>query len=339
MLTRPDLGELCGSAAADDALAPLAAHESLLLAVSGGPDSVALMLLAARWSARDRRRLYVATVDHGLRAESRAEAESVGQWAAALGLPHALLTWSGDKPATRIQERAREARYALLAEHARKVGATAIVTAHHGDDQAETILFRLTRGSGVAGLAGMARETPLDGLTLLRPLLAYPKAELVDICRAAGHPFCEDPSNISQKYARARLRDLAPLLAAQGLDREALLRLGARAARANAALADATEKARRGVIREMQARETVFDAAGLAALPLEILQRTLAAEIARIAPDAPLRLERLERAALRLAEALASGAPLRLTIAELLLEARGETVTLRPAPARRAPPG
>jgi len=121
---------------AERALDLLAPCRSLLLAVSGGPDSVALMLLCAGWRDRASHDIAVATVDHGLRPESRAEAERVGDWARALGFAQHLLTWTGDKPATRIQERARDARYRLLADCAQRIGADAIVTAHHADDQA-----------------------------------------------------------------------------------------------------------------------------------------------------------------------------------------------------------
>lgn len=317
------------------ALDALADFPRLLLAVSGGPDSVALMLLAARWRRRADHDIAVATVDHGLRAGSRAEAEQVGAWARALGFVHHLLTWSGAKPATRVQERARAARYDLLADCAQRTGADAIVTAHHADDQAETILFRLTRGSGVAGLAGMAALTPCGGVVLARPLLALGKARLVAICEDAGHRFFSDPSNADESFARARLRALAPLLAAQGLDRDALLRLGERAARAEAALAHCAAQAADSAIVAADARSATFSAAALRSLPQETLQRLLAAQIAQLAPDRPLRLERLERAAARLAEALAAQAALRLTLADVLIESEVSVVRLRPAPPRR----
>ncbi|WP_244430700.1 tRNA lysidine(34) synthetase TilS [Methylocystis sp. ATCC 49242] len=318
-----------------DLLALLAPHRSLLLAVSGGPDSVALMLLAAQWPDRRSHDIAVATVDHGLRPEARREAEQVGAWANALGFPHHVLTWQGEKPRTRVQERARTARYALLADCAGRIGAGAIVTAHHADDQAETILFRLTRGSGVAGLAGMTAESRCGGVALLRPLLGLRKAALEEICRRCDHDYFRDPSNIDEHYARARLRKLRPLLAAQGLDDEALLRLGQRAAHADAALNFCAENARERAIVDVDSETARFDAAALRELPPEIVQRLLAGEIARLAPLAPLRLERLERAARRLVAALADGAKLRLTIADLLLDAQGAHVTLRPAPPRR----
>jgi tRNA(Ile)-lysidine synthase len=317
------------------ALDLLRPHRGLLLAVSGGPDSVALMLLCAQWAERGAHEIAVATVDHGLRAEARTEAEQVGGWAQALGFRHHLLTWEGDKPSTRIQERAREARYALLEGCASEIGASAIVTAHHADDQAETILFRLARGSGVSGLAGMAAESRCGTVALLRPLLPFPKSALVGVCERTPHPFFSDPSNADEAYARARLRQLMPTLAQQGLDNWALLRLGARAARADAALAACAEAARAKALLDSDQRHARFDPAGFRELPLELLQRVLAMEIERLAPSAQLRLDRLERAALRLSQALKSSAALRLTLADILLESQQDGVTLSPAPPRR----
>jgi tRNA(Ile)-lysidine synthase len=306
----------------------------LLLAVSGGPDSVALMLLAARRPDRGRD-FAVATVDHGLRPASRDEANQVAGWARALGFEHHLLEWTGPKPSTRIQERARAARYALLADCARKIGAQGVVTAHHADDQAETILFRLTRGSGVAGLAGMAPVGRLDDLALLRPLLGWTKSELIGVCEAAGHLYISDPSNKNEAYARVRLRKLAPALAELGLDRAALLRLGARAARADAALDAGTQALRARALLENGADTARFDAVALGQAPPELLQRLLAGEIARLAPDAALRLDRLEHAAERVAGALDQGTRLRLTLAGLILDSGPNGLILRRAPPRR----
>lgn len=311
-------------------------RRGLLLAVSGGPDSVALMLLCAHWAERSVHDIAVATVDHGLRVAARAEAEQVGEWSRALGFRHHLLTWEGDKPSSRIQERAREARYALLARCAKEIGASAIVTAHHADDQAETILFRLTRGSGVSGLAGMAAESRCGTIALLRPLLGVSKSALVDVCEKAAHPFFDDPSNADEAFARARLRNLMPTLAQQGLDAAALLRLGARAARADAALASCAKAARARALLASDERRARFDPAALRELPLELLQRVVALEIERLAPGAQLRLDRLERAALRLSKSLENGAALRLTLADILLESRENGVSLSPAPPRRA---
>lgn len=320
----------------EDALAILAPYPSLLLAVSGGPDSVALMLLCAQWSLRSRRDIAVATVDHRLRTAARAEAEEVGRWARALGYTHHLLTWEGAPPATRLQERARDARYALLTACARRIGAAAIVVAHHSDDQAETILFRLTRGSGVAGLAGMARIACREEIMLLRPLLDFRKTELEAVCAQAGHPFFHDPSNENESFARARLRKLAPGLAAQGLGQDALLRLGARAARADAALTHCAAETLERALRRSESDCIELDASALSEAPLEILQRALASAILRLGTGPALRLERLERASARIAAALAAGRTVRMTLADVSIDANRERVRLCPAPPRRA---
>ncbi|MGD9544726.1 MAG: tRNA lysidine(34) synthetase TilS [Methylocystis sp.] len=320
----------------EEALDLLAPYPSALLAVSGGPDSVALMLLCAQWSLRASRDIAVATVDHRLRKESRAEAEEVGRWARALGFAHHLLTWEDEKPATRLQERARQARYALLADCARRIDASAIVLAHHADDQAETILFRLTRGSGVAGLAGMAPIARSEGMTLLRPLLDFGKEELVAICARAEHVFFRDPSNDDESFARARLRKLAPTLAAQGLGRDALLRLGVRAARANAALSHCAAETLERALRRNDAFCIELDAAILNEAPLDILQRVLASAMHRLAPTPAVRLDRLERASARIAAALIARHSLRMTLADVLIETDGARVRLRPSPPRRS---
>jgi tRNA(Ile)-lysidine synthase len=294
------------------------------------------MLLAAHWTRRERISISVATVDHGLRPEARGEAEQVGAWAKALVFPHCLLTWRGVKPRTRVQERARNARYALLAECARAASNhCAIVTAHHADDQAETILMRLTRGSGVAGLAGMAAASTVNGVRLLRPLLDTPKQALESYCVRSSHPYFHDPSNAEEKFARVRLRSLASTLEREGLTKAALLRLGHRAARAEEALSRAVaDAAERAVVAEKQ-NEVRLDARAVAALPIEILQRLLAREIVFLFGTAQLRLERLERAADVIAKRLETGERLRLTLGGALASLEGDALVLRPAPVRR----
>src|SRR4051794_29062019 len=144
------------------------AAPAIVLAVSGGPDSIALMWLAARWRRALARgpRLIAVTVDHGLRSEAAREARDVKRVARSLDIPHRTLRWTGTKPKTGLPAAAREARYRLLAQAARKSGATHILTAHTRDDQAETLLMRMLHGSGIAGLAGMARETEREGVWL-----------------------------------------------------------------------------------------------------------------------------------------------------------------------------
>ena len=188
-------------------LDPLIAGDMHLgLAVSGGPDSLALLLLA---TAARPGLVEAATVDHGLRADSRGEAEMVAGFCEQLGVRHAILAvkWK-QKPRTALQERARNARYGMLAgwAEARRLGALA--TAHHLDDQIETFVMRLGRGAGVQGLAGMRRTVSAPGsdLSLIRPLLGWRRTELEKICADAGVTPVEDPSNADAKFERVRVR-------------------------------------------------------------------------------------------------------------------------------------
>src|SRR3954453_8627526 len=202
------------------------AAPALLLAVSGGPDSIALMWLAARWRRAMTRgpRLIAVTVDHGLRAEAAREARDVKRLAKALDLPHRTLRWTGAKPKTGLPAAARDARYRLLARAARATGATHVLTAHTEDDQAETLLMRMSRGSGIAGLAAMARQTQRDGVVLARPLLQIRKARLIATLRKARIGFAEDSTNRDPAFARPRLRELMPALAAEGFGARNLAR-------------------------------------------------------------------------------------------------------------------
>jgi tRNA(Ile)-lysidine synthase len=315
--------------------APLARASGVVLAVSGGPDSIALMLLVHAWRQQTQTEVpvTVATVDHALRPEARQEAEAVAVAARVLGFPHEILEWQGAKPATRIQERAREARYALLFRHARDIGADHIVTAHHADDQAETILFRLLRGSALAGLAGMPKVSHRDGLIHLRPLLDCPKAALVAHCEAQQHAYIRDPSNENPAFARARLRRLAPLLAQEGLDRHALLRLGRRAARADLALTASVERLRAALPALRGNGSFQAPIAALTAEPPEILARLVEIEIQALRRDfamaepgpfdKPLRLERLETLADALQGALTAGRSWRGSLAGMAISLDG----------------
>lgn len=177
----------------------------LLLAVSGGPDSMAMLTLAA---AAIPGRIAAATVDHGLRPEAADEADIVGTYCAKLGIPHHVLRPAEPIAGASLQAQARDARYALLAEHARAIGAVAIVTAHHADDQAETFLMRAARGAGLSGLSGVRARTVIAGMTVLRPLLDWRRAELRQIVRRAEAPFVDDPANHDPRHDRTRFRQL-----------------------------------------------------------------------------------------------------------------------------------
>ena len=315
--------------------APFIHSEVLVLAVSGGPDSMALVHFArtAAALAPAGPRLIAATVDHGLRPESRAEAEMVAGWCAALGISHRLLVWEGAKPTTRLQERARAARYGLLVDCARAEGAQAMLTGHHADDQAETILFRLLRGSGPAGLAGMAPSAERDGVTIGRPLLRFRKADLVRFCRAAAQPFVEDPSNRDPRFARTRLRRLTQLLEAEGLDAAGLDRLARRAARAEAALEAATDDLAK-VVAEQGHMRALGDA------PAEIALRWLVREVAARTGRVP-RLDRSEALASRLRTALQAGESFAASLGGMVLrlDKAGNLCFLNETDRQRGRPG
>lgn len=201
------------------------------MAVSGGPDSLALLLLA---QAALPGRVEAATVDHGLRPESAEEAAMVARTCAALGVPHATLAVAVG--AGNLQAQAREARYAALAEWMAQRGLTALATAHHADDQAETLLMRLNRGSGVAGLAGVRARGQIPGaaLSLLRPLLGWRRAELAAVVAAAGLTAAADPSNADPRFDRVRIR--RALAESDWLDAAAMAESAAHLADADAAL-------------------------------------------------------------------------------------------------------
>jgi tRNA(Ile)-lysidine synthase len=332
-LLRPKGVDPLDDARIDALLAPLS-NRSLLIAVSGGPDSTALLLIAAEWAARGgKARLAAATVDHGLRPESASEARKVAGLCARLGVSHVTLLWKGPKPSTRLQERAREARYRLLIDHARKIEADAVVTAHHADDQAETVLFRLLRGSGLAGLRGMEAMSQRDGILIARPLLSVAKSALVGFCLARGVPFIEDPSNADPAYARTRLRSLAATLAKDGLDADGFTRLARRAAE--------TEEALERMTAEVEARlgkDGRIDAHALFAAPIAIVQRILARRLAAEggAGESRIGLEKIEALARALGDALTEGRAHRANVAGAVakLTAKG-VLDFGPEPPRK----
>ncbi|MCP5085100.1 MAG: tRNA lysidine(34) synthetase TilS [Alphaproteobacteria bacterium] len=222
------------------ALAALPRDVPIALAVSGGADSIALMLAASRLLPSGN--LTVLSVDHGLRAAAAGEAAQVAGWAKAAGLRHVTLRWQEAKPETGIQAAAREARYQLMTGWCMANDVAHLVTAHNLDDQAETVLMRLKRGSGVDGLAGMAKQSWRSGVQLLRPLLDVPHDVLVASLQQAAHPWIEDPSNTDEQYERIQVRNSAETLNALGLSNDKLVATARRMSRAREALEQATRQ-------------------------------------------------------------------------------------------------
>jgi tRNA(Ile)-lysidine synthase len=283
---------------AEGLLAPLAGFSRVALAVSGGPDSVALMQLAARWRAGLAKgpKLSVLTVDHRLRPGSHREAEQVAGLASALGLAHAILTWEEQEPFTAgLQERAREARYDLMAAYCHAHDIPALVTAHHLDDQAETFLMRLKRGSGLDGLAAIPERGDWAGIVVLRPLLDVSKARLVATLEAANIDFISDPSNLDPRFERVRLRESAAALTALGLTPEAIALSARRLRRAREAVESAAREFLNRHSEMSEAGYAVLNRDALAAAPQEIALRALAQLIAAIGgTEVPPRLVKLE---------------------------------------------
>jgi tRNA(Ile)-lysidine synthase len=323
------------------------AAPAIVLAVSGGPDSIALMWLAARWrrTLTHGPRLIAVTVDHGLRAEASREAREVKRLARSLDVAHRTMRWSGTKPKTGLPAAARAARYRLLAEAARAQGATHILTAHTRDDQAETVLMRLLRGSGIAGLAAMARESEREDIRLARPFLNVSKSQLLATLRKARIGFADDPTNHDLNFTRPRLRALLPRLAAEGGDIRSLARLASRLARANAAvevLADGAE--RYLALRDRQAPSghagKGFDLKTFAAMPEEIRLRLLLRAINRFGHEGPAELGKVEAVLAALdrtaaAARTASRPKLKQTLAGALVSVTGGRIRIEPAPPRR----
>jgi tRNA(Ile)-lysidine synthase len=334
--------------------ADLSDEPALILAISGGPDSTALMWLAARWRTRRKRgpKLIAVTIDHGLRPESAREALTVKRLARKLGIAHRTMAWTGKKPATGIQQAARNARYRLLADAARKSGARHLLTAHTLDDQAETVLFRLARGSGVTGLRGMRRTASLRGLTrqsikpphdeplLVRPLLDIPKSRLLATLAAAKIPFADDPSNRDPRFTRPRLRELMPSLAAEGLGARRLVSFARRMARAEVAIEQAVNDAQVRLSAAPWGTGPIAFSAGFADLPAEISLRLLGRAIAQVGDEGPVELGKLEalHAALMAANLRKRrAARFRRTLAGALVTFAGG-ITVERAPARRHGP-
>jgi tRNA(Ile)-lysidine synthase len=345
-----------GEAESEVLFAGLAAEPALVLAVSGGPDSTALLHLMARWRRnRPAPHLIAVTVDHGLRPEAKREAAAVKLLSGKLGVEHMTMRWTGEKPSTGIQEAARLARYGLLVKAARRASARCVVTAHTLDDQAETVLFRMARGSGLAGICGMARSVRIDNLVagaaqparggegsggsvmLVRPLLDVPKARLIATLQQAGTGYLVDSSNVDPRYTRARLRKLMPVLAEEGLTSQCLVRLARRVRRSEAAHDAVVNWAARRLGLDAGTRMLVVNSADWQSFPGEIALRLLGRAIGAIGTEGPVEFGKLEALNEALDAALAGGAQrFRRTLAGAMVSLQKDRIVIGQAPARRS---
>ncbi len=260
---------------------------------------MALMHLVRRWldlKGRKPAAVTVVTVDHGLRPESKEEAAFVAEHAGELGFSHATVEWAGEKPRTGIQAAARRARYDLLTSLARARNIACVVTAHTEDDQAETLLMRLRRGSGVDGLSAIAPVSERNGAAIVRPLLGFSKGRLSAYLRASSVPYLRDPSNDNAAFERVRLRHAAKALASAGITRSSLAMTAARLSRSRVALAEVTEdfldrRFQVTLLAQGKISRGAFDA-----VPDDMALRALGRILSLIGgTEEPLRLMKLER--------------------------------------------
>ena len=266
----------------------------LAVAVSGGPDSMALTLLLDQWATKRGGQVIGLTVDHGLRPGAAQEAAQVGQWLQARNIRHHILHWSGPKPQTSIQAAARQARYDLMGQWCQSHDIGFLALGHQLEDQAETLLLRLRQESGLDGLAGMASIRPTHAVQLVRPLLKFSRRRLLATLDHWGQDYVTDPSNQNLKFERVRMRHLmADLgLSAQGLGDLAQTLTNAR--RTMNALVDHAEKI---LVSSHPMGFSVLDGAGLRDAPPEIGLRLLARLVGKFGGQYkyPPRSDRLRR--------------------------------------------
>lgn len=295
-----------------DACGPFERKATLAVAVSGGADSMALALVAHDWARKRGASIVALTVDHGLRAESSREAHTVKVRLAEHGIAHRTLRWRDRKPRANLQALARAARYRLLESWCSKAGILHLLLAHHLEDQAETFLLRLGRGSGVDGLAAMAPVTELEGARVLRPLLGVPKDRLRATLRARNQPWTDDPTNEDAHHARVRVRALLPALGQEGLGPARLAATAAHLGRARQALEESTVHVFARAVTLAPAGYALLDREEMLGAPAEVGLRSLARLLQSIGQGAyPPRFERLER----LYREIAAGLPAARTLA------------------------
>ncbi|MEZ0225281.1 MAG: tRNA lysidine(34) synthetase TilS [Alphaproteobacteria bacterium] len=275
-----DLFALCMQKLGLDAPRP-----KIVVAVSGGGDSLALTLLMSQWMEKRGGEMLALTVDHGLRPDSAAEAAALHALLEKRGIRHETLQWTGDKPHTHIQERARDARYALLLGACRRNGFGALAVAHNLEDQVETFWMRLSKGSGLDGLAAMAPSRVVDGIRLVRPVLSFSRAALREVCRDFGVEWAEDPSNGNEQFLRVKLRQVEELLAAEGMTPQRLSQTLQKLEEARDALQVWADEAAGKITSFHPAGFTAVNTGAWRLLPADIQRRVLSSALLAVAPQ------------------------------------------------------
>lgn len=313
-----------------------AGEGALGVAVSGGSDSLALLLLIERWARASARSLKVVTVDHGLRHGSAAEAEAVADLCRMRGHSHTTLTWQERAQPGNLQSGARTARRRLIADWAEAEGVSAVALGHTLDDQAETFVMRLARGSGVDGLSGMQPVSSMGGVTWLRPLLDLRRDDLRSWLSAQGMCWAEDPSNSDMRFDRVRVRAAQDALARVGLTPECLAMTATRMRRARNALEHAGRELGARCIALGSCGDVSLAVPAFAEAPEEVRTRLLAAILCWVGgQDYRPRFEALSQ----LEEGVSTGTlGSGRTLHGCILRQRGERVLIRREPSRPGMP-
>ncbi len=276
-------------------------RQKIAVAVSGGGDSLALVMLLHDWMKSAGGELLALTVDHKLRPDSTTEAQEIQELLRARGIAHEILTWRNDKPATHVQELARAARYELLLGECRRRGFPLLAVAHNLEDQIETFWMRLAHGSGLDGLAAMAAVRNVDGVALIRPLLNFTREQLRATCRQFGVTWIEDPSNKNEKYLRVKLRPFENLLAEEGLTPARLAQTVQKLEDARQALQVMTEQTAAACVALHPEGYAALKTSLWQQAPRDIQRRVLAQTLLAVAPQPyPAGFEAVEAARLEL---------------------------------------